>query len=858
MKHNQQLKFSEALCKHSPYEYKLRRYRVRKVRKEEGPRETEGLESFTTYGSTKRHEDSKDLTIQNVVLRRHLKKKEIAYRVRKSGLEAEPQEDVGAYVLEVKPVKEKDTGISYTFDMVNWEEAIDSSPKKEEIESKLLLDQNLDILQWEEGIIYDDRKFMPTKLDLHLVLDASDKNLLFDITEKDAVKEKKTKKRKTQGLKPIAGKYNISGDKHYVESNEALKSALGVQGMQHSIPALKLAPELYKTHLTKEELRFFHRPTLSLSPLSEIHFVPLLENDQKPSAVLKKKKNLTLRDTADLLLLEYSEEIPPLISNPGMASMVTTFCRKNSAKDFITCEPEAGGVTVLEPKDPSPFMFIGDVGPGEHISAVVNNLYKAPIFFHGTKDLLAIRTKGEKPQYYLRPIPSLACVGQTLPMDEVFSPHSRRYNLFCKNRLKVAAYRIFYEKGNKERKMYIHQLDALFPHFSEGSKRKWLKEYTECLKKGKDNVWVLRTSASLLSEEDLRKIVTPEHVCQYESMLAEERRLKDAGIVFAEDGDVEGDEIKLAVWNCTKNFVQACAGRGFLEISGPGDPTGIGEGFSFLKAKKKEREVEEEGEKKSQNEQMQKYKEEIKKVWSLQLAALSSKVPPEKNKGPKEDVHVQKRTIPEAKMGRILSITRTVIRNDKKCQETEIVTDPRIIDTYMKARKRQKREETRTSLRCGSCGQIGHMKTNKSCMNYKSKNSEKRKEKKKNPLAMLSEIILSVIKELFSVPFSIPFHRPVSLKKFPNYLEFVPNPIDLTTIKSKVRSGDYKSYDDFLEDVRLMSKNCRTYNGDGHSLTKISEEMIEIAEAARKKNREAIELLEDQCLDRSSVPDPDQ
>ncbi|OAG32096.1 transcription initiation factor TFIID subunit 1 [Nematocida sp. ERTm5] len=828
-----------------PYEYKLRRYKPRRIKKDES-KEVDEIERFATYNTGRKQEEKETAQSHNVVLRRHVRRKDLELKVRKNAMDADGiKEPPAPSHFEIVPVKEESSNVVYTFDVVPWESTVDDIPNDGDTEDKLLLDHNYDILQWEQRVVYDDVNINTNRLDTHLVIDANDKNLLFDIIDKESPKEKKPKK-KRHHIRLLSGKYNISGDKNYIEPNETLKSALGIQGVQHSIPALKLAPELYKTYLSKEELRAFHRPPLHMTGGTEIKFCPLIESTAKPSSILKKKKELTLRDTADFVLLEYSEEIPPLIMKSGMASIITTFYRKSTSKDNPSFEPEIGSLTVLEPKDPSPFLFIGDVQPNEAISGIVNNLYKAPMAFHASKDLIAIRPKGEKTSYYIRTIDSVGCVGQTLPLDEAFSPHSRRHNVFCKNRMKVAAYRLFYEKGNKERKMYIYQLDELFPHFSEGSKRKWLKEYSECIKKGKDNVWVLKPSASLLSEEDLRRAVTPEKVCQYESMLAEERRLKDAGIVLAsvEEEAGDDDELKLTVWNCTRNFVNATNGKGILEITGAGDPTGIGEGFSFVRARRKEKETEEDGEKKTTVEQMQEYKDEIKKIWDAQIHSLKSTKLPEPPVREKEKECIKtKKIFTEAKTEKILSITRTIMRGDKKIQETEVVVDPRVIEAYMKSRKKQKKEEARTSLKCGSCGQIGHMKTNKTCMNYKGKTTEK-KDKKKSPLLVLSEIIIGVIKELFAVPFSIAFHRPVSIKKFPNYPNFIPNPIDLTTMKMKARNSEYKTYNDFIKDVQLMNSNCSTYNGVGHSLTKISEEMLGVAITAYTNNKEAIDMLE--------------
>jgi transcription initiation factor TFIID subunit 1, fungi type len=820
-------RFTQATIRKAPYEYKLRRYKTRVPKREGFVRETTDLEMFSSPALQRKPERS--APVKNVNVRRHLRKRELEFLVKRSSMDGGEQ----AYRVEVKPVKEESSRICYTLDVVGWEEEPIRCPS---IESTLLLDQEFDVEKWEERIVYEDQAFSPNKTDTHLVLDVNDPNLLFDITEE----KKQEKKKKKKHGKALGGKYNISNDKNYVETNESLKTILGIQGVQHSIPALKLAPELYKTHLTKEELRFFHRPQMHIQPFSEIRFSAASPAPAKPVSVLKKKRELTLSDFSRFLLLEYTEEIPPLIMNSGMASIVTTFYRKTSSKDINVPSVDLGSLTLLDPKDPSPFMFVGNVKPGEAISSITNNLFKAPVFFHESADFLAIRSEGT---YYLRAIKSVGCVGQTLPSEEAFGPHSRRHNVFCKNRLKVAAYRIFYEKGNTERKIHIHQLDAMFPHFSEGSKRKWLKEYAECIRRGKDNVWILKQSAPILGEEDLRRCVTPEQVCQYESMAAEERRLKDAGVVVAStEEEGEAEELKMAVWNLTRNFVNACNGKGLLEINGPADPTGMGEGFSFLRARQKRGEDEERA---STSEQAERYREEAKKIWEKQATSLRSKKDLEIPEV-EEEVIAEKKPASAEQPEKILSITRTFLRDGAKVQETEVITDRRVIVAYMKARKRMKREEARTSLKCGSCGEVGHMKTNKACVNYRGSGEPRKKTRKKSGRTALAEAIFSVTKTLFALPFSIAFHRPVSLKKFPNYLEFVSTPIDLSLIKARARAHKYTTYEQFVEDLRLMAGNCQKYNGPGHSLSRISAEMVDMAVETYEKNAENIMRYEEE------------
>lgn len=109
------------------------------------------------------------------------------------------------------------------------------------------------------------------------------------------------------------------------------------------------------------------------------------------------------------------------------------------------------------------------------------------------------------------------------------------------------------------------------------------------------NFWVLKPDFRLPTEEELREMVTPETYCAYASMKAGEQRLKDAGYeksgFAAEDNENEDskaeDEILAAPWSTTKAYIQATEGRCLLQLIGPADPTGCGEGFSYVKTSQK-------------------------------------------------------------------------------------------------------------------------------------------------------------------------------------------------------------------------------------------------------------------------------
>ncbi|KAG0417026.1 Transcription initiation factor TFIID subunit 1, partial [Dictyocoela roeselum] len=273
---------------------------------------------------------------------------------------------------------------------------------------------------WEDQILYDENSI--PKLRTHLILPIRDPNLIFEHFEKKKTKGGR-KREAYDGDRPLKGRYNLSNDKYYFD-DVVIKSDLGTLGVQHAPPALNLHPLIYKTYLTREELRNFHRPKINLPEAMKIFFVP--PKQSKNSATVKDLNDLSLRTDCDFTLFEYSEEFPPLISNAGMVSLLTSFYRKTSAKDDPSVDVR-GQLTILDVDDPSPFMGFGDVQPGHSIDALTNNLFKAPVFSHTVDLFLCVFAKQEGTvRGYLRKLDNMFCVGQTLPLEEVFSPHSRK------------------------------------------------------------------------------------------------------------------------------------------------------------------------------------------------------------------------------------------------------------------------------------------------------------------------------------------------------------------------------------------------------------------------------------------------
>ncbi|XP_059961754.1 bromodomain adjacent to zinc finger domain protein 2B isoform X12 [Mesoplodon densirostris] len=75
-----------------------------------------------------------------------------------------------------------------------------------------------------------------------------------------------------------------------------------------------------------------------------------------------------------------------------------------------------------------------------------------------------------------------------------------------------------------------------------------------------------------------------------------------------------------------------------------------------------------------------------------------------------------------------------------------------------------------------------------------------------------------------------PFLLPVNLKFVPGYKKVIKKPMDFSTIREKLSSGQYPNLETFAVDVRLVFDNCETFNEDdsdigraGHSMRKYFE-----------------------------------
>ncbi|XP_016852359.2 bromodomain adjacent to zinc finger domain protein 2B isoform X12 [Anolis carolinensis] len=90
--------------------------------------------------------------------------------------------------------------------------------------------------------------------------------------------------------------------------------------------------------------------------------------------------------------------------------------------------------------------------------------------------------------------------------------------------------------------------------------------------------------------------------------------------------------------------------------------------------------------------------------------------------------------------------------------------------------------------------------------------------------AAISSMLLS---ELETHEDAWPFLLPVNLKHVPGYRKVIKKPMDFSTIRDKLNSGQYPNLEAFAVDVRLVFDNCETFNEDdsdigraGHNMRK--------------------------------------
>mmetsp|Transcript_9187 Transcript_9187/g.15209 ORF Transcript_9187/g.15209 Transcript_9187/m.15209 type:complete len:221 (+) Transcript_9187:100-762(+) len=95
-----------------------------------------------------------------------------------------------------------------------------------------------------------------------------------------------------------------------------------------------------------------------------------------------------------------------------------------------------------------------------------------------------------------------------------------------------------------------------------------------------------------------------------------------------------------------------------------------------------------------------------------------------------------------------------------------------------------------------------------------------------------------LVSQVYAKADAEPFREPVDWKALGlfDYPQVIKKPMDLGLIKKKLNEQKYKSIHDAADDVRLIWKNCMTYNADGS-------DFYNLAQTMAKKFEEKFEKL---------------
>jgi hypothetical protein len=530
---------------------------------------------------------------------------------------------------------------------------------------------------------------LTAKLAKRIPLDLNDSHLLID-TQPNLVPTKSrpvglNRRGETNGTtsNAIHRKFNFSNDDEYDRLKEhSIRGAIGNITVEHSYPAIRLQWPFYKAKLNTRESRSFHRPAMHFHPNAMITVEKKLGykkvKDLKKmttAQIYRESGDLSLADNGSMLLLEYSEECPMMLSNFGMGNRLVNYYRRKDEKDKERPRLDIGETKVLLPNDQSPFAIFGFVDPGQTVPAIHNKMYRAPIFKHEPRntDFVVIRnqTGVYGARYYLRNTDNLYVVGQEFPSVPVPGVHGRQVTSTAKHRLKMLAFRILHKNRKKNAKQPWcgnHEITKHYPGTDIPQNRTRMREI---MAYNKDHqTWEPKTQADqrLLDMDYLRMEIQPEDVCLIDSMQVGHRALQDSGYGKGADSEADvGDNAaideKLAPWRASKNFLIACGDTAMIALHGEGDPTGRGEGFSFAKISMKggfqapgesvdakiaaERKKTQTGHNYNVNDQKTAYRQTIRRIWTAQEQSLSSGVEPvlDMEMGGVDDDHRDERMI---------------------------------------------------------------------------------------------------------------------------------------------------------------------------------------------------------------------
>ncbi|KAK9802500.1 putative Transcription initiation factor TFIID subunit 1 histone acetyltransferase domain-containing protein [Seiridium cardinale] len=465
----------------------------------------------------------------------------------------------------------------------------------------------------------------------HVQLDQNDPYLLIEDMQverpaKKARSEEKMRRMANGQLgRDVMHRFNHSNDAAYealkANHKSKVRATLSNLDVEHSMPAQKLAFPFYRTKLNVDFWEH-HRPKFDIA-----RYIKYQIKFKKPAKVKRKElkgkpvpdvyktsRDLSLNDNSNVVLFEYCEQAPILLNKFGMGSRVINYTRRQEGDEEDKLpKAELGETQTLLPEDKSPFSIFGTVDIGEVVPTLHNALYRAPVFKHEQRSndfILGYSiTAKDAPHYYLKKAFSLQVVGQQNVFQEVPGPHARMITSTNKKRMRAICDRMARHRPTQDidiREVTAHVFDKVDPQNRyqprddsshsriDPNDRQKMKEFYVYDKESK--TWKYKEGDAPMDERTIRQQIKPEDVVLIEATQVGSATLQNAGYdpkapSFADDDDELATDIplvaKLAPWELTKNFLDACQSKAMVALHGEGDPTGHGLGFSFIKTSMK-------------------------------------------------------------------------------------------------------------------------------------------------------------------------------------------------------------------------------------------------------------------------------
>eukprot|EP00002_Diphylleia_rotans_P031845 TRINITY_DN6635_c0_g1_i5.p1 TRINITY_DN6635_c0_g1~~TRINITY_DN6635_c0_g1_i5.p1 ORF type:complete len:1034 (+),score=199.96 TRINITY_DN6635_c0_g1_i5:57-3158(+) len=433
--------------------------------------------------------------------------------------------------------------------------------------------QDLDLGDWESQIIWSDEQ-ANSLCKVPILYDCNDKTLalFLEVVPNEDDVEILPRKLKPE---PPAPKPEVKIESKPEPPKEVAKYIK--QARQKPIHP-KVARKLVnvKPMLCYHDLKCFHKPQLLLQDVTDVRIIGLasqkfekmLKTDRAhTSELFRTPYDLSCRD-GDFLLFEYMDELPCLISNFGMCSLIYNYYRKQSASDeHKPVDFPEGQPAILDPGEDSP--FIGPIFDGETIQCLENNMFKSPIVRHDPQQgtFLLIRRRDTN-QFHIRNIPGIYVCGRTEALLQVPVPNVKDEDKYMRDRIKLFVYRSLQapkkqiDSSRIKVSITIEEIQQHFPALSTHYIRRRLREYCECSKQD-DHGWSIMKDLKVQDDDTLTGWISPEQVCLFESLFYGTFRLQLA------PEDLEVDKLQLP-WRVTERIIKDRKGQ--LPIEGAPKP----------------------------------------------------------------------------------------------------------------------------------------------------------------------------------------------------------------------------------------------------------------------------------------------